>query len=173
MNSSIIASKNQDATSCEIKVKAINHKRLKFHAERKVEFRKLPFVGKTLWDVPAIGGYEGGQDAGQALATMFFTFLAKAGQDGFPPAYYLAWIVGDMMKRAEEIGFSEMESKPINSRSDEYHSFRGQYMGFFTTLCAYLTAAAQKAGPKLADIDVGLLLKQANAGLGFSSTAKH
>lgn len=143
---------------------------LKMHSKRKVAFRRLPFVGKTLWDVPATGGYCGGYETGRALATLFFKSLGEKDPDGFPP-HYLGWIVSELMEKAEELGGKVMASTPINNRSPEYDSFRGQYLGFFNTLCVILEATARKLGTKLDDADIQTLLDQANTGLG--STAKH
>ncbi|OQS31132.1 hypothetical protein [Chromobacterium haemolyticum] len=144
--------------------------RLQLHSKRKQAFRRLPFVNKTLWDVPATGGYFGGYDTGEALALMFLKFLRQREANGIEP-HHLTWLAEAFMARAEEEGGQAMADLPIPEQTDSYGSFRGQYVGFFNTLTMWLSAASKHLGSKLDDIDDKTLLAQANAGLGFDEAA--
>lgn len=90
------------------------------------EFRRLPFVGKTSWDVPQTGGYTGGCEMGKWAAIAFLKMLRASDYAGG----FLQLIARDM----------------IGPRSRENDSLAGQVVGFFSTLDSYMQKVAKRDG---------------------------
>ena len=100
--------------------------KLQYNETAPCGFRRLPFVGKkSAWDVPATGGYQGGCEAGKWAAIAYLKML-RAEQDVGPG--YLQCIVLDMLKRNQDA---------------DTDAFRGQAVGFFSTLDYALHTAAK------------------------------
>lgn len=102
---------------------------LKYKDKAKYGYRRLPFVGKSAsWDVPATGGYQGGCEFGVWAAVAFLKMLRaqKDAGPGFLQSIVLAMLNGS---NSAELG-------------DGDGSFRGQVVGFFSTLDHALHTAA-------------------------------
>lgn len=122
---------------------------------RKLTLHSLPFVGgrspdglgKSFWDIPATGGFQGGKCTGQALAHFYLLHLRHYGAiDGGLLHLIALHMLGSGVKSL---------------------STRGQATGFFDVLDAWLRAAAEsQLGTELDAIDPAVLLADASAGLG-------
>lgn len=128
---------------------------LRHHPHGHTPFHRLPFVGRTAWQVPATGGYFGGYATGEAMALSFLHYL-RAGNDDLPETR-LAQIV---------TAFAAHLAEADDSGRD---SVRGQAIGFCNTLSGWLTRAARQWGDTLAPPRD--LVRRANAGLGFDEAA--
>lgn len=104
---------------------------LQYRKKASCAFRRLPFIGKSAWDVPATGGYGGGCEFGVWAAVAYLKMLRAEEDTG---GGFLQHIVLGMLER--------------NATADDDHSFRGQVVGFFSTLDGALHSAAQ-ADPRL------------------------
>lgn len=109
---------------------------MQYRKKASCEFRRLPFIGKSAWDVPATGGYSGGCEFG-VWAAMAYLKMLRAEESAGPGT--LQCIVLDMLE-----GSNGAEA------GDDDDSFRGQVVGFFSTLDSALHRAA-KADPRLDD----------------------
>lgn len=150
---------------------------LKYNHRASNNFSALPFVSNSrtkrdnrCWDVPATGGYFGGYRTGEAMALAFAKFLREDGEAAIAPAQ-LTCIVESFMERYEQEGGKTMRSLPMNQYSDEFSSFRGQYVGFFNTITKMLADAAVRLGGEFDRTSERELVDRANAGLGFRETA--
>ena len=128
--------------------------KLAYHNKRKHASNRLPFAGPGGWDVPNTGGYTGGCDTGSALAVMYLKHLR---QNGAAPCGSLQHIVLGMIENAHG--------------SPETLSLRGQVVGFFSLLDAWLAEAAKICGSNLDEVTPKELLKLANDGLNFDYDA--
>lgn len=149
-------------------------KRLDYRNKRKTAFRCLPFVGDGFdyWDVPAIGGYDGGRVTGDALAAMMLksfredaywgTLRGMEGRSSFADTpCELAWIVESIIQRAG----GQIERGTVAG-----DSFAGQLMGFFGTIQLMLQHAATSSGASRLDrLFPCDLIDRANAGLKLDS----
>lgn len=99
---------------------------MQYRKKARCAFRRLPFVGKSAWDVPATGGYSGGCEFG-VWAAMAYLKMLRAEESAGPGT--LQCIVLDMLER--------------NAAADDDDSFHGQVVGFFSTLDAALHSAAK------------------------------
>lgn len=155
---------------------------LKFHPRKKVPHHQLPFIGKdhhpesSYWDVPARGGYLGGNIAGDHLGRIFLHHLRSHGNA--PLAHlYLQWIVSAWMDQA--VSYSGGEIKPIPEQSEALISLRGQIAGFMSTLSPWLMAAVEQLGQNLERVAPAAELAAANRGLSdegrcrFEETISH
>jgi hypothetical protein len=143
-------------------------------------FRKLPFIAgwnskakAPYWNVPATGGYHGGYETGAAMAIAMLKFMREE-NSGFEPVITcsLPEVIESFMIRFVEEQGSEMLDRKSADRTESFASFRGQYCGFFNTLCNWLSAAAKSpGGENLDNVAEGLLVARANAGLGFDASA--
>jgi hypothetical protein len=121
---------------------------------KELALHSLPFVGgrspdglgKSFWDIPSTGGFQGGKCTGQALAHFYLLHLRHYGTtDGG-----LLHLIG-----------LHMLGTGVKSLS-----VRGQATGFFDVLDAWLRAAAEsQLGAELDSIDPAVLLADATAGL--------
>jgi hypothetical protein len=143
-------------------------------------FRRLPFVAgmrskarSPYWNIPASGGHFGGYETGVAMALSMLKYMRDDDSESGPSITCpLAFIAESLMKRFEEEGGHEMSSRKMDDWSDSFHSFRGQYAGFFGTLRDWLIVAARSnLGRNLDNMTEELLIARANAGLGFNDKA--
>ena len=109
---------------------------MQYRKKASCEFRRLPFTGKSAWDVPATGGYGGGCEFG-VWAAMAYLKMLRAEANAGPG--FLQCIVLDMLEGSNGAGVGDGDG-----------SFRGQVVGFFSTLDRALHSAA-KADPRLDD----------------------
>ena len=136
--------------------------RLQSRNKRKIAFRRLPFVGVAddFWAVPAVGGYAGGCQTGDALAAMFLKYLRHDGNPE-PAQSELAWIVLSMIERA---GGRIEENTPAGD------ALMGQIVGFFGSLnSTLLHASKSRNASPLDSLSEASLLARANAGLQLDS----
>ncbi|PRB80543.1 hypothetical protein [Pseudomonas sp. MYb185] len=127
---------------------------------RKVEpLHRLPFVGRgthpyqlCFWTVPKTGGYAGGNNAGRGLARIYLKYLKQHGRPEGLGA--LQWIVRDMF-----------DSDSDGPRTPEQSARRGQVVGFFDELDAWLHAAVCHLEGGLDRQSNEALLDYVNAGL--------
>lgn len=140
-------------------------------------YRMLPFVGKGQtkaapydWNLPATGGYCGGCIAGEAMAKCYLKFMREDTSD--MAGWTLTQIVEAFMNRFEQEGGQKMsDTYPANKQSDSYAAFRGQTVGFFNSLGAYLVEAARQLGGKLDAVSEDEEIAKANCGLAFDEKA--
>lgn len=140
---------------------------LAFHSRRRRAFNQLPFIdehGLSGWDVPASGGFFGGQRTGEALAVMFLKHLREHGGKDRQSLELLA-VVRGMVDRYEQEGGRAMCNRRLSQRSEGFNTLNGQMVGFMGVVGNWLVAAAQHMGTSLDDIDNQALLTKANAGL--------
>lgn len=131
---------------------------LRFRPEEKPgASMRLPFVGGrraaggfSFWNVPATGGYGGGCKTGEALAGIYLKHLRDHGGASFG---VLQVIARDMFD------------------CDLPESRFGQVVGFFSTLDAWLAAAAKVLGGNLDTANNDAMLTKANDGLNFDEAA--
>lgn len=135
---------------------------LRYHDQKEVPLHRLPFLdsveGKgrlSFWAVPKTGGYCGGGKTGEAMAKIYLKHLRQRGATG---GGSLQTIIFDMM------GIE-------NDDTPETSALRGQIVGFFVTLEAWLVLAAQKGGNSLDSDCPRDLLDLANYGLNFDEAA--
>ena len=139
--------------------------RLAYHAAAKLPIHRLPFVGKrsdgdgiSFWNVPATGGYGGGNDTGGAMAMAYLRHLTAN------PQYQgglLQHIVLDMC-----------EAYKRGLTADEELSLRGQIVGFCSTICATVQSVAPLLGYQPDATEEAQLLKRANAGLAGANIGR-
>lgn len=143
---------------------------------RKVKRRglnRLPFVAKQssktiarYWDLPASGGYFGGYETGEAMAQALLKIMRNKETSGFN--IELTNIVESFMVRFEQEGGSSMANKnQMADWSESFDSFRGQYVGFFNTLCQWLELSAIHIGRNLDSITEKEISGRASMGLSF------
>ena len=135
---------------------------LRFNNRKAVPIHRLPFVGRepervgySFWRVPKTGGYFGGYETGEALATIYLKHLRDHGDLNNT---HLQSIVFDMF------GCEDSEDDGSSSR-------KGQAAGFLHTLGAWLTASAKQLGCNLDSAANTKLVQRANSGLRFDSKA--
>lgn len=126
---------------------------MKYRKNASCEFRRMPFMGKSAWDVPATGGYQGGCQLGQYAAIAYLKMLKtqESVRGGF-----LQHIVLDMLAAAP--------------RPDADHSFRGQMVGFFSTLDESLHRSAS-ADTRLDDYSESDLAAAMTRAINFDEDA--
>ena len=107
---------------------------LKYNKKELSEFRRLPFVGKGCWDVPATGGYSGGCEMGKWAAFAFMRYMRDRKEPHLGSS--LQHIVLDMVR------------EDVSDSTQRGTSRHGQIVGFFTALDKFLSAIA-KADPEL------------------------
>lgn len=132
--------------------------KIKFKPRKKLPAHRLPFVGPepgrsqlSFWAVPKSGGYGGGCDTGAALAKIYLKHLREHGRAASAGGF-LQNIVLDMVD-------SE------HGESPEQDALRGQVVGFFSVLEAWIEGAAHYLGGSLDQVDGKALLDMANRGL--------
>lgn len=132
---------------------------LRYHNRRACPLHRLPFVvfpsdGRRIsfWEVPRTCGYNGGTEAGSALAKIYLKHLRQHGRS---PGGQLQLIVLDMCG----VGGMGLHL------TQEQTALRGQIVGFFSTLDYWLAASAEHLGANLDKLDPNELLKKVNAGL--------
>tara|TARA_B100000749_G_scaffold280764_1_gene278485 strand:- start:323 stop:790 length:468 start_codon:yes stop_codon:yes gene_type:complete len=132
---------------------------LHFNNRRDLPLHRLPFIGPvrgrtqfSFWAVPRTGGYAGGNEVGRGLARIYLKYLKQYGRPEGLGA--LQWIVLDMIGPAA-----------ASALTPEQSALRGQVVGFFSELDAWLEVA-------VCDLEGGLdaqsdkaLLALVNAGL--------
>lgn len=101
---------------------------MKYRNSRSNDLNRLPFTNKSYWDVPATGGYQGGCEAGKYAAIAYLKYLRTQEDYG---GGTLQHIVLAMLDQA--------------ARRDDDHSFKGQVVGFFSTLNEALHSYARSA----------------------------
>lgn len=136
---------------------------LKMHNRRKHPLCRLPFWGdrdgvrfKSFWAVPATGGYVGGCKTGEALAHVYMKHI----KENPSPFGVLQSIVISMAGLDDRF-------------EDEFAALRGQMVGFFTTIEAYLNAANESLHFKVHQLEYKEFLKSANDGLNYVEPEYH
>ena len=132
---------------------------LHFNNRRAIPLHRLPFIGPvrgrtqfSFWAVPRTGGYAGGNDVGRGLARIYLKYLKQHGRPEGLSA--LQWIVLDMIEPAA-----------AGSLTPEQAALRGQVVGFFSELDAWLEVAAYNLEGGLEAQSDKALLALVNAGL--------
>jgi len=156
-----MATKNRSTRSKLESVKLEYH-----HGKLLKPAHRLPFVGGkghnggiSFWNVPASGGFPGGTETGDALASSYLKFLRDHPEDVMS-SVLLQWIALDMCERYARVGGAERES------------LAGQITGFFSGFSRFAQEYPQ-ARPDLDQISEAEILSRANAGLaGWSRTAE-
>jgi hypothetical protein len=132
---------------------------------------RLPFIGGSgpdrCWNIPATGGYFGGYETGEAMAQAYLKMQRSSASTS---CFFVTAIVASFMARFEKEGGSEMAARR-DQWSEGYESFRGQYVGFFNTISAWLDRAAVNCGSELDRITDDDIRTRANAGLAFDDAA--
>lgn len=130
---------------------------LKMHNRRKHPVCRLPFWGdrdgvkfKSFWSVPATGGYGGGCATGAALAHVYMKHI----KENPSPCGVLQSIVISMAGLDDRL-------------EDEFSALRGQIVGFFTTIEAYLNTANESLRFNVHRREYKEFLKAANDGLNY------
>ncbi|WP_379910968.1 hypothetical protein [Marinobacterium aestuariivivens] len=122
---------------------------------KELSLHSLPFVGgrspeglgKSFWDVPNTGGFQGGKCTGQALAHFYLLHLRHYG--------------------TTDDGLLHLIALHMLSNGAKSLTTKGQAIGFFSILDAWLRFVAEsQLGSELDQIDPAVLLADANAGLG-------
>lgn len=136
---------------------------LSFKNRRKLPAHRLPFVGEvhgkiglSFWTVPKAGGYRGGCQTGEALAHIYLKHLKDHESDSG---------LGSLQRIALDMFGCELEDSP------EQAALRGQAVGFFSVLDAWLAGAAKHLCGGLDEYDNKTLLKAANTGLTLDTGA--
>lgn len=136
---------------------------LSFKNRRKLPAHRLPFVGEvhgkiglSFWTVPKAGGYRGGCQTGEALAHIYLKHLKDHESDS---------CLGSLQRIALDMFGCELEDSP------EQAALRGQAVGFFSVLDAWLAGAAKHLCGGLDEYDNKTLLKAANTGLTLDTGA--
>ncbi len=140
-----------------------------FHPRQKHPVRRLPFVGRehtadqsfSLWNVPASGGYCGGNMTGEAIAILYLKHVRENDAENCSPmlcSMVFAWA-------------QRLTAGDIRLGSAEEDSLRGQMVGFSHTLSRWLAAAAQHMGDGLDARGNDALLDKANRGITFDTAA--
>lgn len=136
-----------------------------FKRRRSLPVHRLPYVGNNChtdpmgrtgyWDVPLVGGYNGGWATGGALAMIALKHLCSCAQrvDGD----HLKYIAASWVDRATQ------------ASPDELETLKAQVMGFMTEIGKFAEVAAVGSRLRLALVDDKAELKKANEGLGFRS----
>jgi hypothetical protein len=142
---------------------------LAFRPRQKSPMRRLPFVGRehtadqsfSMWNVPASGGYFGGNTTGEAIATMYLRHIRETDAEICSP------MLGGMV-----ISWAwRLASGDITPGSVEENSLRGQMVGFAHVLSKWLIAAARHMGDSLETLGNDALLAKANRGVAFDTAA--
>lgn len=136
---------------------------MKFKPRQKHPLHRLPYVGFEnyadrygrigYWDVPLIGGYNGGWATGRALGNIAIKHMSQHDHDG--DGGHLKSIASAWLQRAS------------TATAEELDTLQGQVMGFMTVIGIWTHSAADQSRCKLADCDEKAELKTANAGIGF------
>ncbi len=144
-------------------------KPLAFRPRQKYPVRRLPFVGRehtadqsfSMWNVPASGGYFGGNMTGEAIATMYLKHVREHDAEICAPmlgGMVIAWA-------------RRLTAGDILPGSAEEDSLRGQMVGFAHVLSTWLLAAARHMGDSLDARGNDALLAKANKGIAFDTEA--
>ncbi len=142
--------------------------KLSFRPKKKASFRHLPFLGNehtpedaiSYWNIPASGGYFGGNKTGEAVAFMLLKHLRENlnNPDSLNEAY-LGLMILDWNKR--------MMAEAPQLDSEGLDSLNGQMVGFINIISKLLLAFAIPLYHELDKKDYKELLKQANQGIAF------
>ena len=135
---------------------------IRFKNRCKHPIKRLPFhskhpekPGPHYWNVPQSGGYFGGCATGRNLALVYLKHLKEHGYGSYGCLQNIAL---DMLDHDRD-----------NSEASD--SLRGQAVGFFSLLDEWLFAAAAQHSEALDNLDSKKLLRTANDGLNFDSSA--
>jgi hypothetical protein len=136
---------------------------LKFKPRKSFPFHRLPYVGFEnytdrygrigYWDVPLVGGYNGGWKTGRALGNIAVKRLSQNEPDvagGHLKSVAAAWL-----------------DRARTATPEEFDTLQGQVLGFMEVVGIWTHAAAMGSRYKLAALDEKDELKKANTGLGF------
>ncbi|MDF1820706.1 MAG: hypothetical protein P1U64_04000 [Alcanivoracaceae bacterium] len=125
------------------------------------EKETLPFINRDSrgslnhWDVPATGGYFGGNRLGTCFAMMYLKHLRRHGVRG-----------NGMLQNILMDAFGLTKDD-----SPETEALRGQMVGFLSTLDDWLISAAKMAGRSLEMVDDSFWEREANKALQFDEKA--
>ena len=138
---------------------------LRFHQEAQEPLHRLPFIGRQhgevkFWDVPATGGYAGGNLTGDALARIFLETLRQQ-SDAATPGAWLGWVAMGWMHHV----FDMVGIKPDLDPESRFNTLRGQVVGFTSVLSDVLREALRSPNLALPALDQEECLRQANEGL--------
>ena len=138
---------------------------LRFHDEAQEPLHRLPFIGRQhgevkFWDVPATGGYAGGNLTGDALARIFLETLRQQ-SDAATPGAWLGWVAMGWMHHV----FDMVGIKPDLDPESRFNTLRGQVVGFTSVLSDVLREALRNSNLSLPSLDEEECLRQANEGL--------
>lgn len=134
---------------------------LKYEFDEGVRQIGLPFVSnknseqRSCWQVPATGGYTGGNQTGDNLAYIYLKHLRETR--------------GEASESLSSI-FLDM-ARVCQSETPESITIRGQIISFLSVIEDWVSAAAVRLGDPLDVLDSDILLQEANYGLNYVGQA--
>lgn len=137
----------------------VKHKDLRAHPEQDHAWDRLPFVGKdhskhaSSWDLPMIGGFFGGIEAGRVVCRMYLKYLRDERDNP----------ISLSKGRLAEMLSSLACRQPVTK--EEEASVQGQRTGFLHELSYWLEAAAFKQAGCLDAIPLRTFVGMANEAL--------
>jgi hypothetical protein len=150
-------------------VKSVKPRKVSKAWDGKIKTGELIAGKKSIFNVPATGGYVGGCNTGEAMATALLKELR--GSESEMAFMRMAGMISTLTRRLEAEGGAAMEAQRVGNWSDSYSTIRGQYVGFTHALGHWLLAASKQLGKNLDAISDESLLAKANAGLNFDEKA--
>jgi hypothetical protein len=131
----------------------------------KLKRGQLGATKKGLLNLPATGGYLGGNETGKAMALNLLKEM-RASEPGLG-FLRMQWMISEFMRRMELDGGHAVYDRPVAEWSDAEDSRRGQYVGFIGTLSHWMEIAVREMGSELDSLSENLLLTMASDGLNF------
>jgi hypothetical protein len=131
----------------------------------KLKRGQLGATKKGLLNLPATGGYAGGNETGKAMALNLLKEM-RASEPGLG-FLRMQHMISEFMKRIELDGGLAAFDRPVDEWSEAQTSRRGQYVGFIGTLSHWMEAAAQQMGSELDGMSENMLLTMASDGLNL------
>ncbi|MBN1086567.1 hypothetical protein JNO12_19130 [Erwinia aphidicola] len=135
-------------------------KKICLNQKEKNPLHRLPFIGRekgapmiSFWNVPAKGGYGGGNTTGHALALIYLRHLKEHGVN---PGGSLGSIARDMTGLGNTIDYADL-SREENSR-------QGQIISFFNTIEQVIGELLKSSNLNIRSSNEELIAK-ANSGL--------
>lgn len=154
--------------------------REKRHRQRQPqEQQDWPFFAKPLgvgdpaplwWNVPMIGGADGGHRAGQAMATEFLKYLRREPEESFA-MNSMAFVVNGMaFNLMKSLGY-DWEARSPEEVNPELLSVMAQIGGFCMVMSRWAQAGAKQLGSQLDELTQEDLVRRASEHLGAEVAA--
>jgi hypothetical protein len=131
----------------------------------KLKRGQLGATKKGLLNLPATGGYIGGNETGAAMALNLLKEM-RASEPGLG-FLRMQHMISEFMRRIELDGGHAVYDRPVAEWSDAEDSRRGQYVGFIGTLSHWMEAAVRQMGGQLDTMSEEALLISASNGLNL------